>query len=525
MPNTAPAPIDHWIPLALRLLKDGSDADQQAVLETIGHHSALTPDQAETLLPAVTDLLLDPAPQVRYFARKARNQLEPLITPRASPTDPIPEQAPGAISLSRRDILLHKMRLGSRYVAFDAIERLTETADPTLAQPLLACLHSETDPFRLSYLVKRLPRIPSPDIVTAIEHFLAHPDPRVVANALEGLSHCQVPHLRDRFVELSSSPDNRVRAAAIQALHNYDPLVAERRLQEMLEHPSIAMQDSGVYLLGLLRPPRLNTLVEIPLASKYPTIRLRAVEIPRSPTGFDLSDENQLPGSPLTELHARKGLFTSLAASSGLMLASSFLTTGQTLLLLTAGGSALVATARNRLSSFLRAVISAVLAACLMWGESHLIVIPTLLAIWHPVQKSSDDRLARIAAWAFALASCLIAGLTAGPYPQLVQTALELGSSITGPLGDLRSVGAQLARFESVLFALIAGWSCVLLHVDTLFAASASAAGRKRRLLLLLFIGLAVIAAVNIGMSWSLRINLAALGITDPAQLFLRGPK
>ncbi|HOY67373.1 MAG TPA: hypothetical protein PLP29_10820 [Candidatus Ozemobacteraceae bacterium] len=521
MPITAPADADLWTPLALRLLKEGTDADQQAVLETLGHHTALTPGQAKAFLPTVNELLLDPDPQVRYFARKARNQLEPLAPPSPAPGEATPEPPAGTAPLSRRDILLHKLRLGSRYVAFDAIERLTETADPTLAKPLLDHLRSETDSFKLSFLVKRLPRIPSDDIPYAIESFLTHSDPRVVANALEGLSLCRVPHLHDRLLELSGSPDNRIRAAAVQALYGYDPLVAERHIQEMLEHPSIAMQDSGVYLLGLLRPPRLNTLIEIPLGSKFPTIRLRAVEIPRPPQGFDLADEEEQPGSPLTERYARKGLFGSFAACAGLLLASSFLSTSQTLLLLVAGSAVLIATTRSRLSSFLRATISAALAVGLLWGEPRLLIIPTLLAVWHPaLKKKTDDRLPRIAAWAFALGACLVTGLLAGPYPQLVRSALALGSTITGPLGNLQGVVAQLTRFETVLFALISGWSLLLLNVDTLLAAAAAPEGRKRRLLILFAVGFAMVAAVNAVMVWSLRFNLATLGISAPAQLF-----
>ncbi|HNW34381.1 MAG TPA: hypothetical protein PKM25_05575 [Candidatus Ozemobacteraceae bacterium] len=501
--------------MALLILKEGCDADQQAALDMIGHHPGVTPADAEKLLLPVTDLLMDPDPQVRYFARKARSQLERLTPAGTIPADSLPD-APAitgaeAGPLSRRDILLRKMRLGSRYVAFDAIERLTGTADTTLSATLLEYLSTETDPFKLSFLVKRLPRIPAPEIASAIEPFLRHPDPRIVANALEGLSLCRTPHLHDEFLRLADSPDNRIKASAVRTLFNYEPLLAERRIQEMLESPSIAMQDSGVYLLGALRPPRLNTLVEISLASKFPTIRLRALEIPKHPPSLDLP-ESALSEAQLTGRYAGKGLLTSLIVCAALLISTAYLPGIQSALLLLAVASLLIATTRNRPSSMLRAILSTGFAACLLWGDGPLLAVPALLALWHPVRDDSQDRLSRIATWTFSLAACLLSGLLAGRYHQLVKSA--------GSLGGFQDSAARLLQFDGFLFAFTAGWSYVLLNVDDWFSGPNSHEGRKRRLLLFVGIGLAVVVCTTIGRSWFLHINLATLGITDPAQLF-----
>jgi len=499
--------------MALLILKEGSDADQQAALDMIGRHPGVTQADAEKLFLPVTDLLLDPDPQVRYLARKAHHQLECLV-PKAIPAEPLPCVPDGASietgPLTRRDILLRKMRLGSRYVAFDAIERLTETADTTLSTTLLEYLNAETDPFKLSFLVKRLPRIPAPEIAQAIEPFLRHSDPRIVANALEGLSLCRTPHLYDEFLRLADSPDNRVKASAVRTLFNYEPLLAERRIQEMLESPSIAMQDSGVYLLGILRPPRLNTLIEIPLASKYPTIRLRALDIPKHPPSLDLP-EPETPDTPLTGRYASKGLIASLFICAALVISRSFLSGFQIALLLLVAGPLLISTTRNRLSSMLRAVLSAGFAACMLWGNGMLLVIPALLALWHPVRNDSQDRLSRIATWTFSLTACLLSGLLEGSSLQVVKSA--------GSAAGLQNTATRLLQFDSFLFAFTATWSYVLLNFDVWLAGQNAYEGRRRRLLLFVGLGLAVVLAANVGRSWTLRINLAMLGITNPAQL------
>lgn len=511
-----------WTEFALLLLEKGSDSDQQAILNVIGNHEGLTPIDADKLLLPVTQLLLDPDPQVRYFARKARHKLDQQVSPQRRASEIAAEAqrdaAANSPQLNRRDILLKKMRLGSRYVAFEAIDRLIESGDPTLVEPMLEFLGAETDLFKISFLVKRLPKIPDERVPAALEPFLSHPDPRVVANTLEGLSLCRVPHLHDTFVQLAGSPDNRLKAAAVRTLYAYEPLLAERRIQEMLEAPSIAMQDSGIYLLRVLRPPRLNTLLEISLSSKFPTIRLLALEISKHPNSFDLPEQAE-PDTALTDHYAEKGLIASLLVGTLLVMSTTYFSGIQSVLTLTVLGAVLATTAKHRPSSLMRAVISTGIIACALWGDGTLLAIPALLAVWHPVQQTDSNRLPRIAAWTFALAAGIISSFITGFYPQLTSIAARLGIIASGPLGDLHAVATQDARMAGFLFAIVAGVSYLLLHVNQWYASPYAQDGSKRRLLLLFGIAFAVVILFSVGRYWSLRFNLATLGINDPAQL------
>lgn len=509
-----------WTEFARLLLEKGSDSDQQAILNTIGSHEGLTPIDAEMLLPIVTELLLDPDPHVRYFARKARNKLDQQVAPQRRASELALESQKDAASntphLTRQEILLKKMRLGSRHVAFEAIDRLIESGDPALAGPMIEFLAAESDLFKISFLVKRLPKLNDHRIPVALEPFLKHHDPRVVANVLEGLALCRTPHLRDEFVRLSDSPDNRVKAAAVRTLYAYEPHLAERRIQEMLETPSIAMQDSGVYLLRTIRPPRLNTLLEISLASKYPSIRLLSLEISKHPHSFEMPEKTE-SGTPLTFHYAEKGLISSLLVATFLVMTSSYFTGEQSFLILLILGTALASTTRNRPSSLMRAVISIGIIACAIWGDGTLLAVPALLAVWHPVHQTEDNRLPRIAAWTFALAAGLLSQLITGFYPELTDIAARMGVVISGPIGDLRAVAAQDARFAGFIFTIVATASYILLHINEWYTSSQ---WNVRRLLLLFCIAMGAVIIMSLGRSWNLRFNLVTLGITEPAQLF-----
>lgn len=298
-PNPSPSTVSNssnggesrWCATALDLLSSTNGADREAILEFLSYQSRPEEADAIRLFPRIGDNLLHPDPQVRYHARKARDRLVSTFPILARDADLLPgatersDQSPlptdGAGGIPTREILLRKLRLGSRYLAFEAIERLTDSRDPELAESLIEFLANDRDPFKTSFLLKRLSRISHPRIPSVIEGYLDHPDPRIVANALEGLADCDVPNLKATFARLAESGDNRIRANAVRALFRYDPLAASLHIEEMLRSSSVALQDSGVYLLGTLRPERIDELLELALASKFTTVRMRALEIPR----------------------------------------------------------------------------------------------------------------------------------------------------------------------------------------------------------------------------------------------------
>ncbi|MFZ2957764.1 MAG: HEAT repeat domain-containing protein [Candidatus Ozemobacteraceae bacterium] len=306
-----------WGNMACGILETGNPVDREAVLEFLGRQSEPLESDAARLLPLIQGELLSTEPTLRYHARKAQDHLFSLF-PKLCHQDDAMGSADGpamgfpdssssssssappfstaistsaststsasasaSASFTTREILLKKMWLGSRYLAFEAIERLTDSRDPTLAEPLLGYLEAIDDSFKVAYLVKRLTRITHPKIPGAVQKYLQHSDPRVVANAIEGLAEIDAPDLRDVFRGLARSPDNRIRANAIRALAKYDSTAAEAYIEEMLRSSSVALQDSALFLIGTLRSPRTEALLEIAFNSPYTTVRLRALEIPR----------------------------------------------------------------------------------------------------------------------------------------------------------------------------------------------------------------------------------------------------
>ena len=235
-------------------------------LDFISQQSSLTLAMARALMPKITEAVVHPDTRVRYFARRARNQILDSFPEIESGKNEVSEfklELKEGQQLSAQEILLHKMRLGSRYVVFEAMDRLTESGDPALASPLLSYLRAEKDEYKISYLLRLLGRIDDPRIPETLEKYLDHEDSRIVANAIEALWEFERPELADRFADFATSSDNRIRANAVRGLHRYSPALAEQHISEMIRSGNIALQDSGVYLLRTIRPSNLPELLEI----------------------------------------------------------------------------------------------------------------------------------------------------------------------------------------------------------------------------------------------------------------------
>ncbi|HNV68833.1 MAG TPA: HEAT repeat domain-containing protein, partial [Candidatus Ozemobacteraceae bacterium] len=200
------------------ILADLNSPDLTLALEFMNQENSLLEEEAALLIPFLQKQLFSSDQQVRYLARKARDHLlqkYPDLEKRRDGDTASYEPLEGA---GTREILLQKMRLGSRFVCFDAIERLTDSGDTTLIEPLMQFLEQESDPFKIAHLVKRIPRLKDQRIAKVLRAYLSHPDPRIVANAVEGFWYIKAPDLVDEFAHLGDSPDNRIRANAIKAL-------------------------------------------------------------------------------------------------------------------------------------------------------------------------------------------------------------------------------------------------------------------------------------------------------------------
>ena len=110
----------------------------------------------------------------------------------------------------------------------------------------ITALCMEMDPFVISALIKRVPtilleeRAPLSRFLLILESFLWDEDPRMRANALEGLG-ALVSHPKegDRIAEVLTNfledPDVRVRTTAMLAIHTVDPAQTSDRVEDLLQ--------------------------------------------------------------------------------------------------------------------------------------------------------------------------------------------------------------------------------------------------------------------------------------------------
>jgi len=512
--------------LAINILKSGSFEGRRAILEFMSVQSCFSEAEALPLVALIDNNVLSPDPQVRYFARKARNHFAQTYHGVKYPTgnggtngvtngDTEPPD-----TMPQKDILLRKLRLGSKYVAFEAIERLTESKDESLAEPLMAFLREESDPFKISYLAARLSRIQDPRIPFAIADQLNHPDPRVTANALEGLYECDIPQLKDKIAQLAQSTDNRIRANAVKVLYKYDPTTAENHLREMLESPLIALQDSGVYLLGILNPPNSNALLEIALNSKFTTVRLRALEIPWRVRASKI--QTQEVSQIDTSRFNSRGLTISLLLGTGLAFFGGRLPMIDISIMILATGVALSVIFKRFSDLVLKIVSTAGLLAGIYWLDGGILVIPTLLAIWIGPPKRNRkpdlDWSPSTTSWIYIIGALFLCGILQSDTLRIIRSITSVDQASAGHEEFLRFLMNQNKRFQGIIFGVTSGCLFCLLHLNRWFPKDKFK--RPKIYYWGLGIGFLLIIVLNLSFHWGIKLTLFTNGIKETAQIF-----
>ncbi|RCK80251.1 MAG: hypothetical protein OZSIB_3433 [Candidatus Ozemobacter sibiricus] len=516
LPDPNPA-ASRWGATILAILTDGTAEERRAILEFLACHGRLSEEEARACLPRIQNLVFHPEAEIRYFARKAvQRLLEEYKELGSEALADSGELAMGG-ALPSREVLLRKIRLGSRYVVFEALERLTESGDPTLFMPLVEFLEQETDLYKISYLVRRLSRIPDPRVPDILAKYLDHQDFRVVANALEGLAEVSTPHLQERFAALAASPDHRVRAAAIRALLRYDRARARAALEGMLRSDSVAFQEAGMHVLRRAIAPDLEPLLDLAVNSRFPSIRLGALEISRQ-GGRKSARPTDVPGGPPpTEAQRERGLLTSFGLTILLMTLSTYVSHGMLLNIYLGGASLFVLMHRRHEATFARAVASAAFIACLVWGDVRYLPALGLLAIWLPLTGTRERPWrTRLAAWMFA---ALAVGLTHLFRDENLHTLDLVWAMITPtrqPDAALEGILVQVVRFRWILFAVIAVGVTLLLKLDRWFPIEAQPQTARRRLLIAFLAALLVLLALLIVQRVGMKMLLSMHGMGTP---------
>ncbi len=508
--------MSRWGATILAVLQEGNDEERRAILEFLALQCRISVNEARACLPLIQNLVYHPEAEVRFFARKAAQRL--LDEHRCLVDESSPENGEAANGgrLPPRDVLLRKIRLGSRYVVFEALERLTESGDPNLFTPLIEFLQQETDPYKVSFLVRRLSRIPDPRVPDTLVGYLDHQDFRVVANALEGLAELPTPHLQERFTALAASSDHRVRAAAIRALFRYDRSAARLALEGMLRRDSVAFQEAAMHVLAQVMAPDLEPLLDLAVHSRFPSIRLGALEITRH--GKKQGRPAALIGGPpLTESQRERGLLASLGLTILLMTLSFYVSRGMLLNIYLGAASLFVLMNRRNEATFPRAVASAAFIACLVWGDVRYLPVLGLLAIWLPIVGSRERPWrTRLSAWIFVTLAVSLTHLFRDENLHTLDLVWAMITPSRQPDAALGGILVQVERFRWILFAVITAGVTLLLKLDRWFPTDAAPQVARRRLLATLLVLVLVLLALLIVQTVGMRMLLSMNGMGTP---------
>lgn len=460
-----------WKQLILASLSSEDKDARLFALDFLSNQNTLTKDILLEIMPLLSSSVVHTDTKVRYFARRAKAHIldcYPELSAEESQSvcEITSQKIKDAENLTSQEILLHKLYLGSRYVVFDAIERLTESGDRNLVEPLLKYLQQEKDPYKLSYLVKRLGRFEDERVPAALEGFLGYSDGRVVANTLEAYCDFEYPKIQGRLMDLALSQDNRIRANAVRALYRYIPKVAEQHVAEMVKSKNIALQDSGVFLLSCLRPSNLGELLEIACGSRYSSVRLKAMQI-TPPTEEEKQNIRMLLKEDVEKIDPRRDALFLLGTflMAALLLGFETETNKHILVLIFMGiGSLLMLRPDTTRTSIQKSALSMGFLASLAWGSTHLMIIPGLMGLWltwnegrinkrgNPEKASQEN----IVAWFFVMGAIILAQLILSDKSAILRLACKLGTNADeGTMKGLQTVIRTQYHFDMILFVFI----------------------------------------------------------------------
>lgn len=519
---------DKWQEVLDSSLRSENIDEKIVALDFLSQQSSLPLEFARGLMPHISEAIVNHDTQVRYFARRARNHFYdcyPEIESEVDVNKPFKLELTDGKQLTTQEILLHKMRLGSRYVVFEAMERLTESGDPALASPLIEYLNSEKDEYKISYLIRIINRIDDPRVPDLLESCLDNEDPRIVANALEALCDYERPELADKLIDFATSQDNRIRANAVKGLHRYSPTLAEGHISEMVKSHNIALQDSGVYLLREVRPSNLSELLEVAQHSRYASVRLKTLDIPPpSPAEHDLAEMRKK--EDIEQPDPKRDLF----------LLGFFLATGVMLLLFGDMGMkrmlsifflgiavvTLLMHEKTR-TSIQKTSLSMGFISSLAWGNTRLMVLPALMGLWLTWSGNILNRNgkfekappATIFAWFFAIGAIIITQLVQDDLALVLSLGSRITDAIPGTSKFITDIVIRHSRFEMANFAIVAAMTIFLMKFSQWFPARTPGSAPQKRLITATVICLIIVLIINIFHIWGIKLQMRVNGFEN----------
>lgn len=476
-----------WKTLIITSLSSDDDDARLFALDFLSNQNSFSVDILAEFMPLLESSLVHRDTRIRYFARRARSHIfdcfpslniDKTTGPvRVSDYKPVIKEGE---QITAQQILLHKMYLKSRYVVFDAIERLTESSDLSLVEPMLKFLAEEKDEYKLSFLVRRLGRFKDKRIPEALVPFLDHEDSRVVANALDAFAEFDYPMIQSRLLDLAMSSDNRIRANAIKVLYRYSPSISEHHIAEMIKSKNIALQDSGVFLLNCLRPSNLGQLLEIACNSSYSSVRLKAIQI-KPPSEAEKQNSEMLLKEDVEKIDPKRDavFLICVLVVAAILLAFETEANKHLLIILFMGIGALIMLRPDTTrTSIQKSALSMGFLASMVWGSTYLMIIPGLMGLWLTwnegrINKRGNPEKAapeNITAWFFVMGSIIISQLVLGDRSVLLRISGKF-ALLCDPalLKEIAPVIATQYHFDFILFVFVSGMAIGIVRFKSWF--------------------------------------------------------
>lgn len=141
-----------------------------------------------------------------------------------------------------------------RDVRMRTIRRAEELELEGAFQRIRAHLDEEPDPFVVATAVKCLGGLAGEGDWAAFRPWLTDADPRIRANALEGMAAAGAPC--DELLRCAKDVDHRVRGNVALGVLDREPAEARRILRSLLEEPTESARTTGVGILNQIDPDR-----------------------------------------------------------------------------------------------------------------------------------------------------------------------------------------------------------------------------------------------------------------------------
>lgn len=537
---------EKWHNLIHDSLKSDSPQEKVFALDFLSQQTSLSLESCKELMPNITQSVVSPDAQVRDYARRARNHILdmfPEIETHIGHSTPFKLELKPGEKLTAQQILLHKLRLGSRFVVFEAMDRLTESRDNSLIEQLIDYLQQEKDEYKVSYLLRLMGRFDDKRIPELLEKYLDHEDNRIVANAVEALCEFNVPYLSQTFADFAMSSDPRLRYNAIKALHRYSPSIAEKHITEMIRSNSYPAQDMGVNLLRTVRPSNLGELLNLANNSRYADIRLKALDI-QPPDTAETQNAEMLLKEDIEQPDEKRDLlfFTGFLILSACL----FIIVGPhnryllSLLFVGIGILTVIRPDKTR-TSIQKTAISLGFISSIVWGSTRLMLLPSLMGLWLTWNGSHFNRrgklekakLESIYAWFFAMVSILATQFIQGNYDNVLKLAGNILLGSENLLTDRETTDKIIAivskqiSFETTIYVFIAVMTIAIMTIDK-WTPQKTKSGQnispRKRLVIASITCVIAIIVLNCCHVFGLKLMLQANGftaVTDVLKLLL----